>query len=188
MDSALHRGVITLDDLATLKARLRGRRGARRLTDIWPLVDSRRESPLESWACFDLHTAGLVPTDIQVTFTDEAGRVLARADIGFELEDGSWHLVELDGRDYHLRPAADDLRDNALVLAVARSHRATVVRYRSEHLGSRGRLVRETREALAGRTWTRPANAGLVPLDLARNDSKPAFDVVRGITPRTPRV
>lgn len=178
LDSALHRGVLEPEQLAALRSRLRGRRGCRGLSDVWLLVDSRRESPIESWACFDLHAAGLPPSDLQVTFTDGMGRVLARSDIGFELDDNSWHLVELDGRAYHLDGAADELRDNALALAAARSgRRATVVRYRSEHLGPRGRLVREVGQALRGRTWSRAPSAGLSSREMPAHDNRPALGV-----------
>ena len=160
LDSAIHRRLITSDELTSLRLLMRGRRGSVALHHVWDLVDGRRESPLESWAYYDLWQAGLVPTDIQIEFRDSGGNVLARADIGFQFEDGSWHLLELDGREFHPpeRGPQEDERDNTLTLvALTLNLRTSTVRYRGRHLGPHGRLVRETREALQTHSWRAPA-------------------------------
>ncbi|PWD50588.1 hypothetical protein C8046_07915 [Serinibacter arcticus] len=156
LDSALHRGVIDVGDLERVSSLASRRRGARKIWDVWRLVDGRRESPLESWAYYDLVAAGLTPTDIQVTFRDSFGRVLARADIGFKLPDGSWLLIELDGREYHPPGLAgvEESRDNTLSIDAF----GTTLRYRGHHLGPRGQMIREVRRALEARHWV-PARA-----------------------------
>lgn len=106
-------------------------------------------APAESWAYADLHAAGLPPTDVQVVFRDGSSGVVARADIGFELDDGSWYLIEIDGREHHplWARARDDDRDNRLVTAALTSGtRASVVRRRTSALGYRGVMVREASE------------------------------------------
>ena len=159
LDSARHRALISHSELDEVRKMTQGRRGSRCLAPIWDLVDSRRESPLESWAYYDLWAAGLEPTAIQVTFSDRSGIGVARADIGFQLDDGSWHLIELDGRDFHpvgQRPREVE-RDNEVALAASsRGGRATTVRYRNHHLGPSGSMVRDTAALLRGRTWRKP--------------------------------
>lgn len=152
LDSALHLGILSFEGLAEVRALARGRRGVRKLVHVWSLVDDRRESPLESWAYYDLWQAGLRPTDVQVAVRDVRGRPIGRADFGYLLVDGTWLLVELDGRDFHTGAAAvahDYGRANAFSLA----SNATVVRFVNEHLGPDGAMVRRLRAFLSGRWW-----------------------------------
>ncbi|WP_146197097.1 type IV toxin-antitoxin system AbiEi family antitoxin domain-containing protein [Serinibacter arcticus] len=155
LDSALHRQVVTEEEVAEVRALLVGRRGAAGLAVVWALVDGRRESPLESWAYYDLDAAGLRPTDIQVRIVDASGVLVARGDIGFRLPDGSWLIVELNGREYHGVAVRDDTRRNAVVA----TERARVLDYWAEHLGVGGTMVRQVRDVLdrAG-AWSAPVS------------------------------
>lgn len=146
LDSALQRGVIHPEQVADVRLLVAHRRGAAGTARIWDLIDARRESPIESWAYFDLVGGGLIPTDIQVTVRDGAGRVVGRADIGYRMDDGTWLFVELDGVDYHPleRVFRDTRRDNGLLLAAG----ARTLRYGAADLGPAGRMVREVAMAL----------------------------------------
>lgn len=152
IDSALHRGVISTEQLPVVRDLTRGRRGSAALAQLWELVDGRRESPLESWAYVDLHEAGLTPTDVQVEVRNAAEVLVARGDIGFELDDGEWLLVELKGREFHLEAAADDRRRNRLVVAGG----TRSLEYWSRDLGPRGPLVSDLGDLLTGRAWAAP--------------------------------
>lgn len=152
LDSALQRGIITERDLPRVRALMRGRRWCRRVAVIWDLVDGRRESPLESWAYFDLTAEGLEPTGIQVPVRDDQGLARARADVALVFRDGSHRLLELDGREWHDQPWVDDARDNTIALL----EDVPVLRYGVGALGRDGRMVHEVR-ALA------VAHGGIVP-------------------------
>ncbi len=101
IDSALHQHLIDEEDVTAIWRLTRGRRGARALAPMWRLIDRRRESPLESWAYWTLTRAGLEPTDIQVEIVDASGRLLARGDLGYQLQDDTWLLVDMHGREPH---------------------------------------------------------------------------------------
>ncbi|PFG20592.1 type IV toxin-antitoxin system AbiEi family antitoxin domain-containing protein [Serinibacter salmoneus] len=154
LDSALHRGVITEADLVRVRALMRGRRWCRRVAVIWDLVDGRRESPLESWAYFDLTAEGLEPTGIQVPVRDEQGVARARADIALVFRDGSHRFLELDGREWHDQPGVDDARDNTIAVLDG----TPVLRYGSAALGREGRMVHDVRTLAI-------AHGGIVPPD-----------------------
>lgn len=151
LDSALHRGVIQPDDVATVRSHTRwirgiGRAKVRALEPIWDMADRRRESPLESWAYYDLVAAGLVPTDIQVEIYDARGQLIARGDIGFRRRDGTWLIAELQGREYHEDEpdviGDSERRDDATL----EGH--TMLAFWALHLGAHGRMVQRMREHL----------------------------------------
>ncbi|CAM3330132.1 type IV toxin-antitoxin system AbiEi family antitoxin domain-containing protein [Occultella aeris] len=117
LDSTLFRRQLDAEGLADVRRRVRGRRGAARLTPWWDLVDGRAESPLETRARLVCVDACLPPDDIQVVVTDSRGAFIARGDMGWLREDGSWVLVEIDGVAIHSAPEAlfrDRVRQNAL--------------------------------------------------------------------------
>lgn len=152
LDSALNRGVIGTDQLSRVRELARGRRGARRIVSIWGMVDGRRESPLESLACFDLTLVGLPPTSVQVVVRDADGQFLARGDLGYELDDGRWLLIELLGREFHEgwdRVKADGQRLNQMAL----TGKVSVLTYSASDLGADGQMVRDVRRFLEGHTW-----------------------------------
>ncbi|WP_028709549.1 type IV toxin-antitoxin system AbiEi family antitoxin domain-containing protein [Propionicicella superfundia] len=155
LDSALHRRILQPEELDDVRSLARGRRGVRSIAQVWPLIDARRESPLESWAYYDLWSAGLCPTDVQITIGDAHGQVLARCDMGYLLDDGTWLMVELDGRDFHTGAVAlthDYARGNDLSLAGG----MRVIRFVAEQLGWDGPMVRTIRQHLRTRSWAPP--------------------------------
>lgn len=155
LDSAMNRGVIDAAGLVEVERTTRRRRGCRRIAGVWGMVDGRRESPPESWAWFDLTAAGLRPTDVQVTICDAQGDFLARGDLGYELADGQWLLLEINGRAYHQEWSSvvnDHHRQNGLTM----TGRVQTVTYFASDLGASGLMVRQVGTYLAGRTWRRP--------------------------------
>jgi len=110
-DSALHLGHCTRDELAEV-ARKR-RRGAPRLRQVLPLLDSRSESPWESILRL-LHHAADVEVEPQRRIEDDAGRFVARADLWVV---GTRRLHEYDGEVHRDRDThrADLARDRELV-------------------------------------------------------------------------
>lgn len=118
LDSALHRSLLGPDELALVRSLTEGRRGCRRAAPWWGLVDGRSESPLETRARLQCLDAGVPPHDLQVLVRDAAGRVVARADLGWELADGRLLVVEIDGVGPHGTPQAlyrDRERQNAVL-------------------------------------------------------------------------
>src|SRR5699024_10848627 len=106
LDSALYLGLITEADLPRVRRLLRGRRGARRTHDWWPLVDGRAASPIETRARLIFVDAGLPPDTLQLPLIGRDGRVIGYGDLGWQRADGSWIVVEMDGHEYHTAPGA----------------------------------------------------------------------------------
>ncbi len=108
LDAALHRGLLTVDDLQAVLARHRGERCVPALARAVAAADGRAESALEGLTRLLLRPVlpALVP---QVRLRDATGRVHAR----FDLADEELRLaVEADGRAGHSgeRMAARDAR------------------------------------------------------------------------------
>jgi hypothetical protein len=76
-----------------------GRPGVAVLREAWLLSDARAESAMETLLRLFHHVSG-VPVTPQVPLHDEAGRVVARADLGV---DGTSHIHEYDGPDHRTR-------------------------------------------------------------------------------------
>lgn len=148
LDNCLNRELITEADLHEIQRGVRGRRGAARLHDVWPLVDGRAASPLETRARLACIDAGLPPDDLQLVVTDDADRFLARGDLAWRRRrDGAWIVVEMDGLDIHSAPRplfTDRSRQNRL----ARHSSVTLLRYTGEDVRN-GTLVRELRAETA---------------------------------------
>jgi hypothetical protein len=94
-DAALHRGLLTIDELDDELARQRRWRGRPRALESLLLVDWRRESWLESYGCVRLSEWGLALPEPQVTVFDPWGEFVARVDGAYQ-EDCT--VVEFDGR------------------------------------------------------------------------------------------
>jgi hypothetical protein len=94
-DAALHRGLLTIDELDDELARQRRWRGRPRALESLLLVDGRRESWLESYGCIRLSEWGLALPEPQVTVFDPWGEFVARVDGAYQ-EDCT--VVEFDGR------------------------------------------------------------------------------------------
>lgn len=147
LDNALNRNLLLPEELPSVRAGVAGRRGAARLHEVWPLVDARAESPIETRARLECLAEGLPPDDLQVELHDAFGTFLGRGDLGWLAPDGSWVIGEMDGIEEHNKPAAlvrDRNRQNDIV---GRST-ATVLRFCGEDLGT-GRIVRDVRAALS---------------------------------------
>ena len=118
LDSAVHRRLVTPEDLDDVRRAVRGRRGGARTAGWWDLVDGRAQSPLETWARLQCRDAGLAPHDLQVLVRDARGQVVAAGDLGWRLDDGRLLVVEIDGAGPHGTPEAvhrDRERQNAIV-------------------------------------------------------------------------
>lgn len=111
LDSALHRHLVTVDDLMADAKERRGARGSPGLRQAVAVADARAESPLESLGRLLTRSVvpGLVP---QLEVRDAAGAFLGRLDFG----DAALRLgVEGDGRQGHAgdhRAADDRWRDS----------------------------------------------------------------------------
>ncbi|WP_235939961.1 hypothetical protein [Occultella kanbiaonis] len=148
IDSALFRGLLTDQSLAVVRERVRGRRGAARLHEWWPLVDGRAESPVETHARLDCVDAGRPPDDLQVVLHNRRGVFLARGDLGWMRDDGSWVLVEIDGKSVHAQPGPlyrDRTRQNRIAIG---SKSTTLLRYTAVDVYRKGHIPGEVRMAL----------------------------------------
>lgn len=148
LDSVLNRGMLTDEDLGSVRRRLRGQRGCTRLEHYWPLVNGLAESPLETWVRLDCIDAGLPPDRLQMDICDPTGRFVARVDMVWFRPDGSMVVAEVDGRDVHASPEAlfaDRLRQNELVSLPG----ITVLRFTARDLRVPGTIARAVRLALA---------------------------------------
>ncbi|MEU4333203.1 type IV toxin-antitoxin system AbiEi family antitoxin domain-containing protein [Micromonospora lupini] len=117
LDSALNRGLLTTECLATIPALIRGRRGAVAARGYLAEADGRAQSPLETRArlrCVD----GRVPPDaLQLEVRDDDGYLLGIGDLGWR---AARVIAEADGQDAHGTPEAayaDRRRQNRLVNA-----------------------------------------------------------------------
>ncbi|MGN9774928.1 hypothetical protein ACTMS0_04005 [Micromonospora sp. H33] len=117
LDSALCRGLLVEEDLATIAGRIRRRRGAVAARGYLAEADGRAQSPLETRArlrCVD----GRVPPDaLQLEVRDDDGYLLGIGDLGWR---APRVIAEADGRGPHGTPEAifaDRRRQNRLVNA-----------------------------------------------------------------------
>ncbi|WP_156224460.1 hypothetical protein [Pseudactinotalea suaedae] len=148
VDNALNRMMISEHELELIRQGVRGRRGAAHLHRVWPLIDGRSESPIETRARLECVDSGIPADDLQVEQFDENGRFLGRGDLGWRRRNGSWVLVEMDGIEVHSQARAvssDRRRQNGIA---SRSRETTLLRYLAEDLGT-GVIVRDVREALS---------------------------------------
>ena len=148
VDSALNRGLIAPVHMSQIRDELRGRRGVARLGRWWEFVDGRAESPVETWARLDCRAANLPPPTVQAEIRDSRGKLVARADLGWERECGTWVLVEIDGREFHETPRAlfrDRARQNQIVL----EGRHTVLHFTGRDVRE-GKVARAVARALQG--------------------------------------
>ncbi len=148
LDDVLRRGLLTDTALAEVRHRLRGRRGAAHLAALWPLVDRRSESPLETFARLECVDAGVPPDELQVEIRDRLGRLLGRGDLGWRRRSGRWLIAEIDGREFHEAPEAllrDRRRQNDLVA----TGRVDILRFTAVDIATPGLLPTTIRSVLA---------------------------------------
>ena len=152
MDAALFSGLIDRRGLDAARRIARGRRGVAARYECWGLVDSRAESPLETFGRLECVDAGVPPDELQVPLLDAAGRIIGRGDMGWRLGPGRWLIAEMDGRQWHETPDAllrDRWRQNALMPA------ADVLRFTAEDLRRPGRVGATVRAHLQARRGAR---------------------------------
>ncbi|WP_328341431.1 type IV toxin-antitoxin system AbiEi family antitoxin domain-containing protein [Micromonospora sp. NBC_00421] len=117
LDSALNRGLVTPEDLATAPVLVRGRRGAPAARSHLGEVDGRAQSPLETWARLRCVDGGVPPDVLQQEVRDEDGHLLGIGDLGWR---AARLIAEADGMGPHGTPEAlfaDRRRQNRLVNA-----------------------------------------------------------------------
>jgi hypothetical protein len=135
-------------EIAALLDRHRGMRGVARLRRSLPLVDGGAESPPETRTRLALVRAGLSPPVTQVVVTDERGRFVARADMGWP----KWRvLVEYQGEQHWTdrRQRAGDIERYARLEALG---------WRVVHVGAE--LLADRPAELVGRVRTMLRAAG----------------------------
>ncbi|MEU7779238.1 MULTISPECIES: type IV toxin-antitoxin system AbiEi family antitoxin domain-containing protein [Micromonospora] len=117
LDSALNRGLLTPECLATIPALIRGRRGAVAARGYLAEADGRAQSPLETRSRLRCVDGGVPPDTLQLEVRDDDGYLLGIGDLGWR---GPRLIAEADGRDAHGTPEAayaDRRRQNRLVNA-----------------------------------------------------------------------
>ena len=155
-DAALHSGRLTGETLARAVERQRSWPLAARARATLPLVDGRRESPLESRSAVGMHRHGLPAPLCQVEVRDRRGRLLGRADFVWP---EARVVGEADGRSkYPGRDAADVFEAEKDRQAAFEALGIVVVRWGARHLaGDPPPFVARLRTALAsppGRPFT----------------------------------
>jgi hypothetical protein len=143
-DALLHAGVCSLEAAGPALAAATGLRGVRRARQALSLADAGAESPMETRIRLVLVLAGLSPPTAQYVVRDPAGYFIARVDLAYP---AARLVIEYDGRDSHLEPAAflrERRRQNALVQLGW-----TVLRYTAPDVyACPARIVAEVRAAL----------------------------------------
>lgn len=125
LDSALNRKFITPDQVHQIDGLLRGRPGADRARAWLLQANALADSPFETRVRLKCQDAGLPPAHLQVKVWDEVRGCIAHGDLGWKRDDGTWLLVDLDGKQYHDSPRAllvDRRRQNAIALAGRHTH------------------------------------------------------------------
>ncbi len=118
IDSALNLELLTEAELPDVAAMMGRKRhcvtGRRRLAE----ARSGAQSPLETRVRLRADDGGLCPDALQVPIVGASGQLLGYGDIGYQLRNGTWLIVEADGRSVHELPEAilhDRHRQNAFV-------------------------------------------------------------------------
>jgi hypothetical protein len=117
VDSALDQRRIGIDDLPDIRDLMAGMRGCRTGRASLDLARLGSQSPGETRVRLILTDAGLPPDALQVPVHDDNGTVTGYGDMGYELRNGRWIIIEFDGRSVHDRPEAllaDRHRQNAM--------------------------------------------------------------------------
>lgn len=117
LDSALNRQLVTEDELHSIPALLRGRRGAVAARDYLREANGLAQSPLETRARLRCVDGGVPPDTLQIEVRDDDGYLLGIGDLGWR---AARVIAEADGREPHAVPQAlfdDRRRQNRLVNA-----------------------------------------------------------------------
>lgn len=100
LDSALHHGLISPDELHDTTGRYRAWRGARGARLMARMADAGAQTVGESLLRFTCWESGLPRPDTQVEVFDDAGRLIGRTDVGWRERR---HLGEFDGLRKYVR-------------------------------------------------------------------------------------
>lgn len=99
-DAFVRASLVSADELQDYVARLKGYRGIVQARSLASIVDTRAESPGESWQRLRIWDAGFPLPDLQHEVVDDLGRI-RRLDLAYpEILVGS----EFDGREFHTDP------------------------------------------------------------------------------------
>lgn len=152
-DSALRRGLVSVEELTAALCALPAGRGRARIARVLRLVDPECGSVLESLCRVLLTLAGMAPEETQLVVRSAAGRWIGRVDFAWP---SARLVVETDGFAFHADRAqyrSDRRRGNALVLAGWR-----VLRFSWEDVVHQPEeVVAAVRDALAERTCAHTA-------------------------------
>lgn len=152
LDSALHLGLITMQEVLDLRGLMSRKRQC--VAGRQRLLEARvgAQSPLETRVRLRASDAGLEPDALQVPIRSVSSVLLGYGDMGYELTDGSWLIVEADGLRYHDQPDAllhDRRRQNAFLNARV----ASVVRFTWEDTAHDAYIPSVLRAALDKAGW-----------------------------------
>ncbi|GAB3356004.1 hypothetical protein GCM10027452_23310 [Micromonospora halotolerans] len=117
LDSALNRGVISEDELLSLPALMRGRRGVVAARGYIAEANGLAQSPLETRTRLRCVDGGVRPDALQIEVRDSDGYLLGIGDLGWR---AGRLIAEADGRTPHAAPDAlfnDRRRQNRLTNA-----------------------------------------------------------------------
>lgn len=159
LDSAINKRIVALDDLATIPALIRGRRGAVAARTFLSEVDGRAQSPLETRTRLRCVDGRVPPDELQVSIRDADGYLLGIGDLGWL---GARIIGEADGVEPHGTPEAifaDRRRQNRIANAgwlVLRFTWADTCRADYIPYVVRSALVRRQREGFSPDRGTRP--------------------------------
>jgi very-short-patch-repair endonuclease len=139
-DMALHAGLVTLAELQERAMRSAAHRGVRRFRRVVNYAEPKTESPMESRLRMLLVLGRLPRPEAQVVLRNDAGEILARADLYFPAER---LVIEYDGGTHRESIVEDDRRQNLLVRGGY-----TILRFAAADLGSPVNVIRLVRAAL----------------------------------------
>jgi len=121
IDEALHKGIVSCDDLSRFAAARAGAKGIGRLRVAIDLAEPATESPMETRLRLLIVTAGLPRPAAQVAIYEQ-GEFLGRPDLLYEAQR---LVIEYDGGTHRESLAEDNRRQNRLVGAGYRILRFT---------------------------------------------------------------
>lgn len=152
LDSALNLGLISLPEVLDLRGRMSRKRQC--VAGRQRLLEARvgAQSPLETRVRLRASDAGFEPDALQVPIRSVSSVLLGYGDMGYELPDGSWLIVEADGLRYHDQPDAllhDRRRQNAFLNARV----ASIVRFTWEDTSHDAYIPSVLRAALGKAGW-----------------------------------
>ncbi len=161
VDSALHRGLLTVGGLGEVPGLVRRRRGAVAARRHLAEADGRAQSPLETRVRLRCVDGRVAPTDLQHVIRDDDGHIIGVADLAWPR---ARLAVEADGAEPHGTPRAvyeDRRRQNRLANAGWR-----ILRFTWQDTLHPDYIRATVAAAMAaGRSWDRPhVTRGAVPV------------------------